>query len=599
MYREDSAMKKRLLAVLMAICTLLGCLPCAVAEGYKVYIIANNLKVLERASSSADNLGTMAYGQSLTCLAVNGDWAKVENADGEIGYCKAEYLSTENPNTLEEKIYIREDGVKVYRRPTTSAGVMMTLMQNDSYTCVAITEDGSWVRLKNGKYYGYVKAKYISSTQIGGETDEPEMDEDEDISGTSVYVISNTLKVYQKASSSSKLLGTLSFGDKMKLVSLEDDWAKIENPSGDTGYCKFSRLSTKNPNTLEERRYLNENGVSIHAKPTTDAKLLATGKLNDRITVVAVTEDGDWLRIERGSGYGFVQAKYASKNKIEDDDAEDEEETNPFIETKVYVVSATLKVYEKESTSAKQLVLMSLGEKLTLTGVDGSWARVRTGGGTEGYCKYSGLSTANPNKYDEPLYAKGDGIKIYKNATTDAEVIKTVNVNTRLTGVAISPGEDWIRIENGSAYAYVRSSDVSKSKIDTSSEEIEDIIDLAKDQLGKKYVYGADGPSYFDCSSLTQYCFKKAAAVSLSRTAQKQGYESKYEKISSTSSLKRGDLVFFNTNDSDSDLCDHVGIYLGSREFIHASSAAGKVIISSLSSGYYNRTFSWGRRIFE
>ena len=50
---------------------------------------------------------------------------------------------------------------------------------------------------------------------------------------------------------------------------------------------------------------------------------------------------------------------------------------------------------------------------------------------------------------------------------------------------------------------------------------------------------------------------------------------------------------------SDNDECDHTGIYLGGGYFIHASSAAKKVILSSLASGYYKRTFSWGRRIFE
>ena len=62
--------------------------------------------------------------------------------------------------------------------------------------------------------------------------------------------------------------------------------------------------------------------------------------------------------------------------------------------------------------------------------------------------------------------------------------------------------------------------------------------------------------------------------------------------------LKRGDIVCFNTI-SDSDLVDHVGIYLGSGYFIHASSGTSngkQVVVSSLSSGFYNRVFSWGRR---
>ena len=76
-----------------------------------------------------------------------------------------------------------------------------------------------------------------------------------------------------------------------------------------------------------------------------------------------------------------------------------------------------------------------------------------------------------------------------------------------------------------------------------------------------------------------------------------QGYDTRYKQVD-IDSLKRGDLVCFNTVD-DSDLCDHVGIYLGKGYFLHASSVAKKVIVSQLKSGYYNRVFSWGVRVFS
>ena len=64
--------------------------------------------------------------------------------------------------------------------------------------------------------------------------------------------------------------------------------------------------------------------------------------------------------------------------------------------------------------------------------------------------------------------------------------------------------------------------------------------------------------------------------------------------------LKRGDLVFFDTV-ADSDLSDHSGLYIGNGKFIHASSSGKKVIISDLSKpgSYYNRVFSWGRRVLD
>ena len=77
-----------------------------------------------------------------------------------------------------------------------------------------------------------------------------------------------------------------------------------------------------------------------------------------------------------------------------------------------------------------------------------------------------------------------------------------------------------------------------------------------------------------------------------------QGYDNTYPKITSISDLRRGDLVFFNTI-SDNDLSDHAGIYLGAGYFIHASSGQGRVVISTLASGYYNRVFSWGRRVLQ
>ena len=131
----------------------------------------------------------------------------------------------------------------------------------------------------------------------------------------------------------------------------------------------------------------------------------------------------------------------------------------------------------------------------------------------------------------------------------------------------------------------------------SNAQKLEYVIYVAQQQLGKRYVFGSAGTATFDCSGLTLYCFKQIG-VTLAHSAYSVGYSDKYPKISGTSSLRRGDLVFFNTM-SDGDLCDHTGIYLGSNYFIHASSGAGKVVVSSLGSGYYNRVSSWGRRVLS
>lgn len=125
------------------------------------------------------------------------------------------------------------------------------------------------------------------------------------------------------------------------------------------------------------------------------------------------------------------------------------------------------------------------------------------------------------------------------------------------------------------------------------------IIDEALLHLDKPYIYATAGPNTFDCSGFVYYCYLTIENIELKRSAKEQGYDDTYEKISAIEDLMPGDAVFFNTNKSDSDACDHSGLYIGDGEFIHCSSAKGKVIISTLLEGYYNERFSWGRRIIK
>jgi len=120
------------------------------------------------------------------------------------------------------------------------------------------------------------------------------------------------------------------------------------------------------------------------------------------------------------------------------------------------------------------------------------------------------------------------------------------------------------------------------------------IIELAKQKLGKRYVWGAVGQrNTFDCSGLTSYVCK-ANGIHIPRRAIEQ---SKYGKYVSRSELKPGDLVFFDTSKHRKGYVNHVGIYIGNGKFIHASSAKKKVVITSLNKPFYSQRFKGGRRV--
>lgn len=115
----------------------------------------------------------------------------------------------------------------------------------------------------------------------------------------------------------------------------------------------------------------------------------------------------------------------------------------------------------------------------------------------------------------------------------------------------------------------------------------------AKKYLGIKYVWGADGPTKFDCSGFTKYvCSKNGIKI-----PRKSSMQAKVGKKISRKDLKAGDLIFFDTSKEHNGTINHCGIYLGNNKFIHASSLYKKVTVSTLNKNFYESRFQWGRRV--
>jgi cell wall-associated NlpC family hydrolase len=113
----------------------------------------------------------------------------------------------------------------------------------------------------------------------------------------------------------------------------------------------------------------------------------------------------------------------------------------------------------------------------------------------------------------------------------------------------------------------------------------------AKSLLGIKYKYGATGPNQYDCSGFTKHVFS-SQGITIPRTSKEQAKVGKYIRYSE---LKKGDLIFFRSNNSNK--VSHVGIFIGNGKFIHASSSKKKVVISNMNSNYVITHFKWGRRV--
>ena len=115
---------------------------------------------------------------------------------------------------------------------------------------------------------------------------------------------------------------------------------------------------------------------------------------------------------------------------------------------------------------------------------------------------------------------------------------------------------------------------------------------LAESQLGAPYRFGGDSPQGFDCSGLVRYVFGQAG-IAVPRTAQQ--LQQAAEPVPADH-LQPGDLVFFRIA---SGRVDHVGIYVGDGEFVHAPRSGRPVRSELLGDNYYQRRYAGAGRLWR
>lgn len=181
-------------------------------------------------------------------------------------------------------------------------------------------------------------------------------------------------------------------------------------------------------------------------------------------------------------------------------------------------------------------------------------------------------------------------------------------VNTKVEGTLEN---GWIKLQYQGQTGYIIASALSDKKqelpapAENNNEEapvvesasMAQMIELAKAQLGKAYIYATQGPNSFDCSGLTYYLYRSLGVTlyRCSRDQAKNGYQV------SRDHLKPGDLLFFRGMNSvpGSDAISHVGFYIGGRMMIHASNPTRGVVMDNIDSNYYTTHFVTARRILN
>ena len=252
-------------------------------------------------------------------------------------------------------------------------------------------------------------------------------------------------------------------------------------------------------------------------------------------------------------------------------------------------------------TNYSSIMKLNKGDKVEYIATNGNWINIKYNGKIGYvYCDYvskisnSTSTETNDNSVKCTKVVTGNSVNVRRGPSTSYSAITKLSKGVEVGYISESNG--WSKINYKGTIGYMSSKYLGdKVSSDTqTSNKSEKVVSLAKSLLGKPYVWGAEGPNSFDCSGYVQYVFKQSVGISVPRVSKEQ---SKYGQFVNRSDLQVGDIVCFDTEDGNNGNVSHSGLYIGNGEFIHASSAKGKVIISNMSSGFYNNAYVNARRV--
>ena len=280
--------------------------------------------------------------------------------------------------------------------------------------------------------------------------------------------------------------------------------------------------TTKETNTATESKYANKAVADIYS--TTTLNIRKKGSINAKIVgkmkkgnIATVLKKGsEWSKVRSGNVTGYVKNQYL----VFDDEIKNFAKQN--VKKVAKVQTETLRVRKKASTDSKIVTLVSEDDKLKVKKQTDDWAKVKVDGQT-GYVS---------KDYAKVTYSFGK-----------AKSMKQIQAEQAAKKASVSVSS------NGSSATGSR------------------IASYAQQFVGNPYRYGGNSlTGGIDCSGFTQQVMAKFG-YSISRTSSSQSGDG---RAVSTSNLRSGDLVFYGDGGS----IDHVALYIGGGQVVHASNSA-------------------------
>ncbi len=410
-----------------------------------------------------------------------------------------------------------------------------------------------------------------------------------------IIQVSGYLNMRESASRNADIIGKLLGDSACEIVDDSvEGWYQVSS-GGLTGYIssefvlRGDEARARAMELVAPRAVVTVDALNIRTEPSTDADVVGQALRNERYIVEEETADG-WLKIQTGYiSKDYVEIRYALNEARKLDMRS--MVLNLYENIGISSVDSYLNVREEPSEDGKiigKMTSKSAGEILEKS-EDGTWYKIHSGPVT-GYVKAEYILTGDAARAEALEVAElmaivsTDRLNARTEPSTESNIWTQISSNERY-GV-LSQQDGWVEIDLDSSTAFVSTDFVDVryalpeaikfSPLDESLSLRNQMVNYALQFVGNRYVWGGNDPhTGADCSGFVKYVYSHVAGVTLNRVSRDQARQGK--RIQS-SQMRPGDLIFYTNSKG---VVNHVAMYIGNGEIVHAASRKSGIKISS------------------
>ncbi|MGU8174349.1 SH3 domain-containing protein [Clostridium perfringens] len=489
-------------------------------------ISANQLNVRTSPNENGQVIGTLYKNNNVNVLDKSIDgWYKID-FNGRRAYVSSKYVNLISYKNNEVKTEVKKDPIEgigkvnintalnVRQASTTNSRIIGSLKGGEKVNI--INESNGFYKIEFNNSYGYVYSKYISKDGGGEkaqvvkqeEVKKEKVDESKkeaksttkaepmvlairSLNKTGIVNVSSSLNVREGASTSSKVIGSLSGNTKVIIVGEEGAFYKIEY-TGSHGYVAkeyvkdVTESSNSNQGTqTQEKPSIPENtektgivnvssSLNVREGASTSSKVIGSLSGNTKVTIVG--EEGAFYKIEYKDSHGYVAKEYVkdvteNNNSNQGTQTPEKPSTPESTEkTGIVNVSSSLNVRSEASTSSKVIGSLSGNTKVIIVGEEGAFYKIEYKG-SHGYVakeyikdvtesSNSNQGTQTPEKPSTPENSKktgvvtaSKGLNVRKEANTSSQIIGILNSGESVEIIGEENGFYKITYKGQEAYA--------------------------------------------------------------------------------------------------------------------------------------------------